>query len=802
MPLLLIVFGPALAALLLALLPTNRLSRWVIAVPAAAFIYLATQTLETAERFISLPWVPSLGVSLSLQLDGLALLFALVVTGVGTLVLLYAAAYFSKIADFVRFAIYTLLFMAAMLGVVMSGNLLLIFVFWEITSITSYLLIGFKFEDEDAREGARRALLITAGGGLAMLAGMLMIGSVAGSLEISEIIANRDALHASPLYSVMVILILAGAFTKSAQWPFQFWLPGAMAAPTPASTYLHSATMVKAGVFLIARMTPALGDSALWTGLLAVFGLVTFIYGGIFALRQFDLKAILAYSTVSWLGALVAVQATGSEYGTMALAVGVIAHALYKAALFLVAGIIDHETGTRDIRLLGGLARKLPLTFIGATIAAVSMAGIPPLLGFLAKETLKVSSLYEGLPSWLTLAFPVAAVVGSALTVATALRVLWDTFIRRGEGQLPKTPHEAPWPMWVGPLMLGLLAGVLPFLLEPVLDPLVSQVVTTVLAEETSIHLHLFEGFTTAFIMSLIGIAAGLVLFLVRGRLVNGLARIGEPSLGGIYNWFVNDGLLRGASWVTNRLQGGHLRVYMLTILATLIIGILGTIWLSNLNLLTPELTQGSDLHAVALCLLLMAGAIAATAVPTRLSAILVLGIEGTLLAIVFALFGAPDLAFTQLMIEVVTLVLFVLAFHFLPDTFMYRRPRLRRGIDVLFAVTIGLSVTLILLASLSNPVAESTSPWFLENSKPLAHGSNVVNVILVDFRGLDTQGEITVLVIAAIGVVALLRLRPASQPRGQRVASNLTAIPPDPAEDGDGDEPLVADTPGVEDKP
>lgn len=787
MTLLLVVFGPALAALLLSVLPRNALSRWVIAVPALAFAFLLTQ-IAAPTLAISLPWVPSLGVSLSLTLDGLGLLFALVVTGVGTLVLLYAAAYFDNNAYFVRFATYTLLFMTAMLGIVTSSNLLLIFIFWEVTSITSYLLIGFKHEDQEARDGARRALLVTGGGGLALMAGILIIGLTTGSFEISEILANRAVLHDSPLYFSAVILLLAGAFTKSAQWPFQFWLPGAMAAPTPASTYLHSATMVKAGVFLIARMTPVMGGTELWTGLLATFGLITFVYGGIFALRQYDLKAILAYSTVSWLGVLVAVQAPGTEYGTMALAVGVIAHALYKAALFLVAGIVDHETGTRDIRLLGGLARVLPFTFAGAVVAAVSMAGIPPLLGFLAKETLKVTALYEGLPQWLGFVFPAAAVLGSALTVATALRVLWDTFIGPRKGTLPKKPHEAPFAMWVGPLVLGVLAIVLPLALPITLDPLVSMVATTVLATETSIHLHLFEGVNTAFILSMIGIAAGVGLFLVRDRIVAWLAARPEPSLANAYNATVNDGLPIFANWVTNRLQNGRLRYYMLILLVTLTITILGTIWLTQLPILSEQVLAGVDPMATVLCVLLMIGAISATMVPSRLTGIVVLGIEGALLAILFAVFGAPDLAFTQLMIEVVTLVLFVLAFHFLPDTFSFRRARFRRGFDVIFAGAIGLAVTLLVLVTLSNRIAPSSSQWFLENSVPLGHGRNVVNVILVDFRGLDTQGEITVLVIAAMGVIALLRLRPADQPRGKRVKETDTFIPVDAGSDHTGE--------------
>lgn len=784
MPLLLVVFAPAIAALLVGLLPRNRLSRWVIGVPALLFVFLVGQLSATEPLSVDIPWATSLGVTLALQLDGLALAFALVVTGIGTLVLLYAGSYFGDDRAYVRFSGITLLFMAAMLGIVLSRNLLLIFVFWEITSITSYLLIGFNNESVEARNGARQALLVTAAGGLALLAGIILIGQVAGTYNIDQLLATPNVLRDSSLYAPILLLVLAGAFTKSAQWPFHFWLPGAMAAPTPASTYLHSATMVKAGVFLLARLSPLLSGTDLWLGLLGGFGLFTFVYAGLFALKQTDLKAILAYSTVSWLGALVAVQAPGTQLGAIALIVGVLAHALYKGALFLVAGSIDHETGTRDIRLLGALARPMPLTFAGALIAAASMAGIPPLMGFLSKETFLVTALDEALRApWNTI-FPAAVVIGSILTVTIAIRVLWDTFIANRQGELPKHPHEAPWPMWIGPLVLGATAILLPLALTLVLDSLVSTGTSSILGQPTEVHLHLFEGINTPLILSTIAIAAGLLLFAFRRPLLRGMAGLPEGNPSAIFRWSVETALPGVAEGLTRRLQNGRLRVYLLTVMGFLLVMVISAIALAQVDIIDEAVLAGFDPLAAFICVLIMIGAIVGTIVPTRLSTVVILGIEGALIALLFAIFGAPDLAFTQLMIEVITLSLFVLAFHFLPDTFRYRRPNLRRAIDVLFAVALGVMITLLPLVTIANRVAPSTSSWYIENSVPEGQGHNVVNVILVDFRGMDTQGEIIVLTIAGMGVVALLRLRPSAQPRGRHIPTGSET----PVHDPDGE--------------
>jgi len=761
------VFAPALAALLL-LTPLRKRPIWVTLVPAGLFVYFLSQVGVGSSQQIMIPWVPSMGVNLSFQLDGLALLFCLIITGIGALVLLYSAGYFEERRMYARFSAYTLIFMTAMLGIVTSSNLLMLFVFWEITSLTSYLLIGFNHDKEDARSGARRALITTGGGGLALMAGSVLIGLIGGSFEMSDLLSQRETIQSHALYIPALLLVFAGAFTKSAQYPFHFWLPGAMAAPTPASTYLHSATMVKAGVFLLARMSGLLNDTPTWDGITLIVGLITFLYGGVMALRQTDLKGILAYSTVSWLGALVAVQSSNSEYAAIAFAVGVLAHALYKAALFLTAGSVDHGVGTRDITRLGGLFRAMPFTFAGAVIAVVSMAGIPPLLGFLAKELLKASALYEGQPDAFLVIFPAAAVIGSALTVTVALRFLWDTFIRPMPTDEHHHPHEVSPVMWVGALALGSLTLILPLTLPLTLDPLIGGVVDAIRHEHSEVHLHLFEGITLPLILSGVSITLGVVLFLIRQRVIPRLSRLPDFDTAAIYHWLFYRALPDGASWLTTRLQNGRLHFYLLTVIGTLISLTSALLLLGQVSVINETSLAGIDLIAALVCVLLIVGAIAGVIVPTRLGAIAILGIEAALLSLLFALFGAPDLAFTQLTIEVVTLVLFVLAFHFLPNAFSRKRSRATNLFDIAFAAAAGLVVTLLILAANSNRVGESISEWYVENAVPLGHGDNVVNVILVDFRGLDTQGEILVLIIAALGVTALLRLRPSDQARGQ----------------------------------
>ncbi len=766
MLLLLLVLIPAAAAFIIVLLPRNTFSRWVITIPALLFLLVLTSG-EIPPQVIS--WVPSLGVDLSLMLDGLGSWFALIITGVGTLVLLYAAGYFEDPEKYVRFASYTLLFMAAMLGVVLSANLLLLFVFWELTSVTSYLLIGFYHEREAAREGARRALIVTGGGGLAMLAGVLLIGSVVGSFDLETILASGEEIKASALYAPAVILILIGAFAKSAQYPLHFWLPGAMEAPTPASAYLHSATMVKAGIFLMARLYPALGDTPLFNGIVTAVGLFTAVYASLYALRQSDLKAILAYSTVSWLGTLTFLIGLGTKESIKAAVVGVLAHALYKGALFLTAGSIDHATGTRDIDRIGGLGRVMRLTLIGAVIAGVSMAGIPPLFGFLAKETLLIGAL-EFHPIITAL-----VIVSAIFTTVAALRILWDSFAGKIPEDIPHKPHEVNPIMWSAPLIMGVMTLVLPFTLTA-LDHPVSAAIESVRRVPSEIHLHLFEGINTPFILSMIAITAGVALFALRRPVIDLLRRVPGLNTSAIYDALIGRMLPNGALRLTNNVQNGKLRNYI-SIIAASFVGLMLTLLIVIDNeILGPIDFAGAGIETALICILLIVAALSTVIAPTRLAAIAALGIEGALVSLLFALFGAPDLAFTQLMIEVVSLVLFVLAFHFLPDTFSTRATRIRQLRDLTLAALVGVVMATLVLMANSNRLFPSISPWYVENAVPVGQGANIVNVIVVDFRGMDTLGEILVLVIAAMGVVGLLRLRPVDQPRGQYLEVDAVA--------------------------
>lgn len=783
MELIAMIAFPAIAGGGLYLISKRWLALATILIPALTFSYLISQFSTVTSgglTVINVPWVPSFDVSISLALDGWSYLFSLIISGIGALVLFYASGYFDKDDDFTRFTSYTLVFMSAMLGLVLSDNLLLTFMFWEITTVTSYLLIGFKHEKAAARAGARRALLVTGGGGLAMLAGFLLLGHVAGTFQISELLSDGELVQSHTLYLPILLLILLGAFTKSAQFPFHFWLPGAMEAPTPASTYLHSATMVKAGIFLLARLSPVLGGTDAWAWLLTVVGLTTFVYSAWVALRHTDLKSILAYSTVSWLGVLVALQGANSEEAGSGLVVGILAHALYKASLFLATGSIDHATGTRQIASLGNLARLMPFTFIGALIALVSMSGFPPVMGFLAKELLKNAALHPSEYEFLRILFIGAAVIGSALTVAIALRILGDVFFGKEETPPPHAPHEVSPVLWLGPIILGIGTLALPFLLPQVLDPLVSANLRAIRLQPIEVHLHLYEGITPALILSAVAIAIGGGLFLIRRPLFAFMHRFPEGNPAVIYEWLFFTALPDLARGMTRRLQNGRLHYYITIILLVFVLAVLGTMLVANINPFAADLFADLDPLIAALGLLLIAGAAAGMVAPGRLSAVVVLGIEGALLALLFILFGAPDLALTQLTIEVVTLVLFVLAFHFLPEAFILRRHRRERIFDLGLALASGATITCLVLAAGNNRLAPSISDWYLDNSVTLAHGANVINVLLVDFRGMDTMIEITVLAIAAIGTIALLRLRPSDQPRGRFVVKEIPLEQPE----------------------
>lgn len=723
------------------------------------------------------PWVPSLGINLSFYIDGLSLLMALLVSGIGALVVIYAGGYLEGDAQIGRFYTLILLFMGSMLGLVLADNAILIFIFWELTSITSYLLIGYKHEKEDSRASALQALLVTGSGGLALLAGMIVLGQMGGSLELS---ALRDAgvpLHQHILYLPALLLILLGAFTKSAQFPFHFWLPNAMAAPTPVSTYLHSATMVKAGVYLLARLASLLGGTPAWFYALVVVGAATALLGAWLAWQHVDLKRILAYSTISSLGTLIMLLGFGTDISVKAAVLFLLVHALYKGSLFMSAGSIEHETGTRDVTMLGGLGRLMPLTLAAVFLAALSMSGFPPMLGFISKELLyEVTLEAEVWSAGLT----TVTVIVNVLLVAAAGVVLILPFF----GPLPSPArstaagarpiHEAPLSMWLGPLLLSavaLLFGLFPGLLS---NTLVAPAASSVANRPITVSLALWHGINPMFILSLITMVAGAVLYVAHRPLrprAQGLdavlARTGPAQW---YAWGLA-GMLRFAEALTRLLQNGYLRYYILYIVVTTT-GLVSYTLLRQGNIVWPSTVPNVFVHEVGVGIIILLAALMTVRAESRLAAVAALGVIGYSIALLYVFFGAPDLAITQLSVETLIVILFVLVIYRLPffSRLTSRRERTR---DVLISIMVGMMMTVLVLAATAVPRGSHLTAYFAENSVTLGKGRNIVNVILVDFRGLDTMVEITVLAVAAIGVYALLKLRP----RHDESAADASAV-------------------------
>lgn len=754
-------FGFSLAAPWVARI--GRLRGWLFALlPLALTLYFLsfTPAVIAGEAITaSYSWVPSLGIQLSFNLDGLSWLFALLVSGIGAFIFIYAGAYMADEPLVGRFYAYILIFMASMLGLVLADNLIALFIFWELTSFSSYLLIGFKHSDEAARKAALQALLITSGGGLALMAGLILLGLAGNSFEISTLVAG-EGISEHPLYVPILLLILAGAFTKSAQVPFHFWLPGAMTAPSPVSAYLHSATMVKAGIYLLARLTPVLGGTDLWHLLLPAAGGLTMLVGAYLSLRQVDLKRILAYSTISSLGALVFLLGLDTPLAAQAAMVFLIVHSMYKGALFLIAGILEHETGTRDVTALGGLARKMPSVALAAGFAALSMAGIPPFFGFVSKELLYETTL--GLQNNAVL-FTALAVVANMIMVAVAVLV----FVRPFTGQLvetPQTPHAVPVGLWLGPLALGAGSLAAGLVLAQVGTTFIAPAVSIIAAEPTEVKLALWHGINPMLILSIVTVLGGLVVYRYRHLYQRISSRLDTSERWGPAIWYERglEGMLALGRLQTRILQHGYLRVYLLTI-NLVVIGLVGITLLTrydfsgqlpSMDLLAHEAVVAAAI-AVAMIFVLFAR--------SRLAAVVALGVVGYGIALIFMFFGAPDLAMTQFAIETLTVILMVLILYRLPPfaTFSSRGQRIR---DAVIALSVGALITTLVLVATTVVQPSLLTPFFAENSLPAAQGRNIVNVILVDFRGLDTMGEITVLGIAAMGVYALLRLRSPSQ--------------------------------------
>jgi multicomponent Na+:H+ antiporter subunit A len=740
---------------------TRRWAGWLLALgPLAITVYFTAQAARIADGetiSTSLRWIPSLGVDLAFYLDGLSLVFAIIISAIGTLIVLYASAYLAGDPLEGRFYFYLLFFMASMLGVVLANNLITLFVFWELTSISSYLLIGFKHDKAASRAAALQALLVTGAGGLAMLVGLVLMGQVTGSQTISDLLTQGDVVRGSGLYTPILLLVLLGACAKSAQVPFHFWLPNAMEAPTPVSAYLHSATMVKAGVYLLARLNPVLGGTDEWRALVTGVGAATMLVGAYLAWQQADLKRILAYSTISTLGMLIMLLGIGTTLAAKAAMTLLIAHSLYKGALFLVAGSIDHATGTRDVTRLGGLRRALPFTGMAALLAAASMAGLPPLFGFIAKEDLfKADYEAPALPALLT----GLTMLSSLLLVAAAALVAIKPFFGP-RAHPPKHPHEAPPRMVLGPSLLatlGIAFGFVPGLLT---DYAVRPATQAVLGAPVKVELVLWPGLNVILLLSLLTIALGAGVYIARLRLSQHARHLDVgPRLGPALGYQkLLDGLMRLADWQTRILQNGYLRYYLITIVVTTV-ALVGHAVLTRADLDGALRRPAIRLHEALLVVVILAATYAVTQVRSRLAAVAALGTVGYGIALLYILFGAPDLAMTQFATETLTVLLFVLVLYRLPR-FAALTNRAVRWRDALIALSAGAMMTLLVLIVTADPSRTHLTSYFASNSVTLAKGRNIVNTILVDFRALDTLGEITVLSAAAAGVFGLLKLRP-----------------------------------------
>jgi multicomponent Na+:H+ antiporter subunit A len=743
---------------------TRPFAGWLLAlVPAAIFVVLWSLLGDVVDRgflVVSFPWVPDYELNLSFFIDGLSLTFALTISGVGALIVLYAGAYLKGHPHLGRFLAFLLAFMGSMLGLVLADSMVALFVFWELTAITSFLLIGFDHERMAARRGAIQALVITNTGGMALLVGIVLLRQISGVWELSDLRALDGLVREHSLYGLVLACILVAAFTKSAQLPFHFWLPNAMEAPTPVSAFLHSATMVQAGVYLLARMTPVLGGTAAWSTILVCFGGTTLLWGAAIALRQTDLKQMLAQTTIASLGLLVVLIGLGSEAAIAGVAAYFVAHALYKAGLFMVVGAIDHETGTRDITALSGMADRMPVTFIAAVLAALAMIGLPPTLGFFAKEEMLLGAFG---PQWLQVLALIVLIAGNALLTAVAGLVMIKPFLGI-VGPTPKSAHEAPIAMLVGPLLLGGAGIVAALMIDWFGAEVIAPMASSILGMPAKPHVSWAINFSSPIVwLSVLTWGLGYFVYRQAERIRTLLGRA-ERALGWTADHVFDAaifGLIRLSGRVTRGLHHGRLELYMVVVFAALALALLvPTIALGGLNAIRIGQMPDVRLHEWGILALAVAGLVAVVLAPTRLIAILALGVQGAAVALIFLLFAAPDLAFTQLMVEILSVIILTLVMTRLRLDERDPRPLEDWTRDGVLALVCGGAVSLVLLMVLSGPLDTTLSDFFAATSVPIAHGANIVNVILVDYRGFDTLGEIAVVMAAAMAVVALLRTR------------------------------------------
>lgn len=763
---------------------------FVLPIPVLLFVFFLTYipSIKDGESMKAVvPWIPSLGVNFTVYLDGLSLLFSLLISGIGALVILYSIFYLNKMKEEIHsFYVYLLLFMGAMLGVVISDNMMVLYGFWELTSISSFLLIAFWHKKEKSKYGALKSMLITVFGGLSMLAGFVLMYVMTGTFSIREVIGQVDMLAGNALFIPAMLLILIGAFTKSAQFPFHIWLPDAMEAPTPVSAYLHSATMVKAGLYLVARFSPIFAGLAEWFWLVSGVGITTLIYGSYRALKQTDLKAILAFSTISQLGLIMSLLGLGSATAfymgtsdslfyakaTMAAIFHLINHAVFKGALFMVVGIVDHETGTRDIRKLGGLMSLMPVTFSIALIGTFSMAGLPPFNGFLSKEmffTAVLNIMEMGIWNMQTLSilFPLIAWIASIFTFGYSMILLFKTFTGKAQlEKLEKKPHEAPTGMLISPIVLASLAvvfGLFPNILAySLIAPAMAAIHPKLLnsGDHFEVEIQFWHGWTTEIFMTIGVVLLGIVLFKLHKR----YKILNQPVINRIsLNQLYDSGLQLLDRWsnrITNTYMTGSIRHYVIYIFVFLISAVGITMaGPTNISFDSSNYAPMSAYEAIIIAVLLIS-VIAVPFAKSRLMAIILTGTAGYMVTLFFVIFRAPDLALTQMVVETVSVALFLLCFYHLPKLKKEVTALRFKLSNFLIALGVGTVMTLIALSASSSRSFESISDFFLKESYNLGGGKNVVNVILVDIRGFDTLFEIVVLAIASLGIYALIKLK------------------------------------------
>ena len=734
---------------------------WVTTVmPLSVFIYFCSYLGEVSNGEViraSYQWIPTFDVNLNLVLDGLSLLFVLMISGIGTLVFWYTSSYLKGHKYLDRFYAYLGIFMSSMLGLVLSDNLISLFLFWELTSISSFFLIGFNNENKSSRKSALLALGITGIGGLFLLAAAVIIGQITSTYSLSELLLLSDDTAMSSGYGFVVILVFLAAFTKSAQFPFHFWLPGAMKAPTPVSTYLHSATMVKAGIYLILRFSPILGDTNLWRLSLISIGAITMLYSAIQMLFRVDLKAILAYSTICALGIMTFLTGIGTYEALIAAMVFIVVHALYKASLFLITGIIDHETGTRDITKLSGLRHGLLVVFIAGFVAALISGGVPPTLGFIGKDLIYESTLHSGFNPWLLTGI---AILTKVLLFYGGFVVGVKPFLGQQQEQYSNL-HMPSIRLWLPPVLmvsLGLILGLAPYLLG---DNVVVPGAKLLAQSEDGFHLKLWHGFNLILGLSALTIASGIVLYFIlkpKVTLNTFIEKFEFLSPKSITHYIVVTFKICSKYW-TMLFQNGYLRHYIATYVTFIIVLVSYLLFKDPSLRIDFHSLSELTIYEIVIVLIMFLSTLFTVFTNSRLAAVAAMGVIGFAFCLLYLFYSAPDLAMTQFSVDTLTVILFVLVLYRLPKYLRFSKNYLRIEHGILASV-FGSLITFLILKVLSEPKNSQISDFYAENSYELAKGKNVVNVILVDFRGSDTLIEITVLIVAAIGVFGLLKLR------------------------------------------